>query len=84
MANWDREDVWGVIRVLSDMRAQYDKFNESHRPKYRALCLAILALREVIGEPVKGLEKDDKVPSVGAQPTDDEANSGGFGFYAIY
>ena len=64
MANWDREEVWNVIRVLSDMRARYDLFNASQRPEYHALCLAIRALREVIGEPIKGLEKDDKDISI--------------------
>jgi hypothetical protein len=58
MASWDREEVWNVIRVLSDMRERY--VNASHMPKYHALCFAIRALREVIGEPIKGCEEDDK------------------------
>ena len=47
---WDKEEVWDAIWILSDLRAQYNVFDKKGREKYHACSLAIKALREVIGE----------------------------------
>ena len=53
MENWDEVEVWEAIHELSDIKAGYDLFDEKERPKYHACCLAIKALREAIGKPIK-------------------------------
>ena len=53
--NWDKEEVWKAIHELSDIRAGYNLFDDKEIDKYHACSLAIIALREVIGEPLKEL-----------------------------
>lgn len=53
MENWNVEEVWEAIYELSDIKAGYSLFDEKERPKHHACCLAIKALREVIGKPIK-------------------------------
>lgn len=50
MEEWDKEEVWKAIYKLSDMRAGFNIFVKEERFIYRALSLAIRALREMIGE----------------------------------
>jgi hypothetical protein len=58
METWDRDEVWDAIHEISDIRGQYNLFNKKECSKYHACCLAIQALREVIGEPIK-LEEEN-------------------------
>ena len=53
MDEWNRDEVWEAIHELSDIRAGYNLFSSKERTKYHACSLAIRALREVIGEPIK-------------------------------
>lgn len=50
MENWNKDEVWAAISEISDIRGIYSLFNIKERNKYHACCLAIQALREVIGE----------------------------------
>lgn len=74
MESWDREEVWNAIHELSDIRGRYNLFSKKQRPKYHACCLAIRALRQVIGEPIEGYEEDKKDISIESEPTDDKTN----------
>lgn len=47
---WSREEVWNTIHELSDIRAAYNVFDVEERKKYRALSMAIEALKAVIRE----------------------------------
>lgn len=51
--DWDREEVWDAIHEISDIRARCNLFDGEDWHKYHACSLAIKALREVIGEPIK-------------------------------
>ena len=53
MKNWNEEEVWEAIYELSDIKAGYNLFDAKERPKYHACYLAIKALREAIGKPIK-------------------------------
>lgn len=53
MENWNREEVWDAIHVLSDIRAGYSLFDDEERSKHHACCLAIQALRKAIGESIR-------------------------------
>lgn len=50
MPNWNRDEIWNAIHNLSDIRAQYNLFDEKEKQKYHACSLAIKALRKMIGE----------------------------------
>jgi len=50
MEKWNNEEVWEAIHELSDIRANYSLFDDKESGKYHACCLAIKALREIIGE----------------------------------
>ena len=52
-ADWNKAEVWDAIHELSDIRAGYNLFDDEELPKYHACSLAIKALREVVGEPIK-------------------------------
>lgn len=44
-----KEEVWNVIHELSDIRAQYNLFDEEETAKYHACSYGIKALRKSIG-----------------------------------
>lgn len=50
MCEWNEAEVWAAIHELSDIRANYNLFDEKEQSKYRACSLGIKALRAVIGE----------------------------------
>jgi hypothetical protein len=52
MEQWDEEEVWDAISVISSIRAKCSVFKREQRSKYHACSMAIRALREVIGDPV--------------------------------
>ena len=45
-----KDEIWAVIRELSDIRAQYSAFDEEERKRYRACSVAIAALRNELEE----------------------------------
>ena len=47
--DWNKDEVWKAIHELSDIRARYNLFDAEESGKYHACCLAIKALRKVIG-----------------------------------
>lgn len=47
--DWNKEEVQKAIHELSDIRAKYNLFDDEEFLKYHACCLAIKALREIIG-----------------------------------
>jgi hypothetical protein len=49
-ADWNKAEVCDAIHELSDIRAEYNLFDDEELPKYHACSLAIKALREVVGE----------------------------------
>lgn len=50
MEQWDEEEVWDAISVISSIRAKCSVFKREQRSKYHACSMAIRALREVIGD----------------------------------
>ena len=47
--DWNEDEVWETIHELSDIRAKYNLFDVNECGKHHACCLAIKALRKVIG-----------------------------------
>ena len=47
MEQWDEEEVWDAISVISSIRAKCSVFKREQRSKYHACSMAIRALREV-------------------------------------
>ena len=45
-----RDERWKYIEILSDLRAKYSCFEESEEPYYKALSVAIKAIREQMQE----------------------------------
>lgn len=41
------KEKWEAISVLSEIRSEYNCFNEKERPYYHALSLAIKSIREI-------------------------------------
>lgn len=39
------KEKWEIINILSEIRSEYNCFNEKERPYYHALSLAIKSLR---------------------------------------
>jgi hypothetical protein len=48
--DWNKQEVWDAIHELSDIRAEYNLFDDKEIGKYYACSLAIKALREAIKE----------------------------------
>jgi hypothetical protein len=48
--DWNENEVWEAIHELSDIRARYNLFDVNECGKHHACCLAIKALRNMIGE----------------------------------
>lgn len=40
------KEKWEIINILSEIRSEYNCFNEKERPYYHALSLAIKSIRE--------------------------------------
>ena len=52
------KEKWEAISVLSEMRSEYNCFNEKERPYYHALSLAIKSLRN---EQIEIKESEEEV-----------------------
>lgn len=45
----DKDEVWGIIQQISDIRAGFNLFDSKQKPKYSACSAAIKYLRLLIG-----------------------------------